>query len=87
MPARHILRIETRVSKPNAGEANEMSSSNTDKIKGRLKEAAGALTGDEKLKKEGQLDQAAAEVKETVAEVVDKAKELLGGGKKDKGDD
>ncbi|MDJ0866276.1 MAG: CsbD family protein [Myxococcota bacterium] len=63
-----------------------MGNATTDKVKGRLKEAAGALTGDEKLKKEGQLDQAAAEVKEAVGDVVDRAKELLGGGKKDKND-
>ncbi len=63
-----------------------MGSSTTDKVKGRIKEAAGALTGDAKLKKEGQLDQAAAEVKEAVGDVVDRAKELLGGGKKDKND-
>ena len=59
-----------------------MSSSTTDKLKGRLKEAAGALTGDEDLKKEGQLDQAAAKVKETVENVIDKAKDLVGGQKK-----
>ena len=60
-----------------------MASSTADKIKGRLKEAAGALTGDEELKKEGKLDQKAAEVKEGVEKVVDKAKDLLRG---DKGD-
>ena len=60
-----------------------MSSSTTDKLKGRLKEAAGALTGDEDLKKEGQLDQAIAKVKETVEKVIDKAKDLVGGQKKD----
>ena len=60
-----------------------MSSSTTDKLKGRLKEAAGALTGDEDLKKEGQLDQATAKVKETVEKVIDKAKDLVGGQKKD----
>ena len=59
-----------------------MSSSTTDKLKGRLKEAAGALTGDEDLKKEGQLDQTAAKVKETVENVIDKAKDLVGGQKK-----
>ena len=59
-----------------------MSGSTTDKIKGRVKEAAGALTGDKQLKKEGQLDQAAADVKETVENVVDAAKDLLGGKKK-----
>jgi uncharacterized protein YjbJ (UPF0337 family) len=58
-----------------------MAGSTADKVKGRLKEAAGALTGDDKLKKEGKRDQAAAEVKETVENVVDKAKEILGGGK------
>ena len=48
--------------------------------KGRLKEAAGALTGYEDLKKEGQLDQEAAVVKESV--VIDKAKDLVGCQKK-----
>ena len=60
-----------------------MSSSTTDKLKGRLKEAAGALTGDEDLKKEGQLDQTTAKIKETVEKVIDKAKDLVGGQKKD----
>lgn len=64
-----------------------MGSSTTDKVKGRIKEAAGALTGDKKLKQEGQLDQAAGEVKEAFEEVVDKTKELLGGRKKAKEDE
>lgn len=58
-----------------------MSSAKVDKIKGRLKEAAGALTGDEKLKAEGKLDQAAADVKEAVEEAVDKVSDLLTGKK------
>ena len=58
-----------------------MSSASTDKFKGRMKEAAGALTGDEKLKREGQADQAAAEVKESVSKMVDKAKDMLSGKK------
>ena len=58
-----------------------MSSSTTDKLKGRLKEAAGVLTGDEDLKKEGHLDQTTAKVKETVEKVIDKAKDLVGGQK------
>ena len=56
-----------------------MSTSKTDKIKGRIKEAAGALTGDQDLKTEGQLDQAAADVKETVEKIVDKAKDFITG--------
>ena len=34
-----------------------MSSGTKDKVKGRVKEAAGALTGDKKLKNEGKADQ------------------------------
>lgn len=52
--------------------------------KGRLKEAGGALTGDEDLKAEGKLDQAAAAVKdaaegvkEKVADAVDAVKDKL----------
>jgi uncharacterized protein YjbJ (UPF0337 family) len=56
-----------------------MGSAKSDKVKGRLKEAAGALAGDEKLKRSGKLDQAAGEVKETAEKVVDKTKELLRG--------
>ena len=39
-------------------------SGTVDKAKGRIKEAAGALTGDRKLKREGQIDQAAGDVKD-----------------------
>jgi uncharacterized protein YjbJ (UPF0337 family) len=35
-----------------------MSSGTTDKLKGRVKEAAGALTDDDDLKKAGKADQA-----------------------------
>ena len=34
-----------------------MTSGKTDELKGRVKEAAGALTDDKKLKREGQADQ------------------------------
>lgn len=37
-----------------------------DEIKGRIKEGAGALTGDEDLKREGKTDQASASVKEKI---------------------
>ena len=58
-----------------------MSSAKVDKAKGRLEEAAGALTGDEKLKAEGQLDQAAADVKEADEKAVDKVSDALTGKK------
>ena len=41
-------------------------SGTTDKIKGRVKEAVGVLTDDEKLKNEGKLDQAVGKIKQTV---------------------
>lgn len=56
-----------------------MSSGTSDKAKGRLKEAAGALTGDRKLKGEGKLDQVAGKVKDAAEKVVDKAKDLVKG--------
>jgi uncharacterized protein YjbJ (UPF0337 family) len=55
-----------------------MGSGTIDKAKGRAKEAAGALTGDKKLKTEGKLDQATGKVKEVVDRVADKAKRTLG---------
>jgi uncharacterized protein YjbJ (UPF0337 family) len=40
----------------------------TDELKGRAKEAAGALTDDDDLKREGKQDQAAGEVKNKLRE-------------------
>jgi uncharacterized protein YjbJ (UPF0337 family) len=47
----------------------------TDTIKGRVKEAVGIVTNDQKLKDEGRVDQAVGKVKKTVEQVIDKAKE------------
>jgi uncharacterized protein YjbJ (UPF0337 family) len=49
-------------------------SGTTDVIKGRVKEAVGALTNDQGLKDEGKLDQTAGKIKEGVARVIDQAK-------------
>lgn len=54
-----------------------MSSGTADKAKGRVKEAAGALAGDKKLKNEGKLDQVTGKIKDAVETVVDKAKDAL----------
>jgi uncharacterized protein YjbJ (UPF0337 family) len=54
-------------------------SGKTDKIKGRVKEAAGAITGDDKLRREGKIDQAVGKTKEAVEKVVDKTKKLIEG--------
>lgn len=48
--------------------------SNLDDAKGRLKEGAGDLTGDEDLQREGKTDQAAGKVKEGVDKVKDALK-------------
>ena len=50
---------------------------NTDQAKGRVKEAAGDLTGNEKLKSEGKADQAAGDAKKVVSDVADKAEEII----------
>ncbi len=61
-----------------------MTSGKTDELKGRVKEAAGALTGDKKLKQEGKTDQVVGKIKQNldkaadqVAKVVDKVKDAL----------
>lgn len=51
-----------------------MTNEKFDDMKGRVKEAAGDITNDDELKREGQVDQAAAKVKKTVGDVVDKVK-------------
>ena len=52
-------------------------SGTSDKIKGRLKEAVGALTNDQRLKDEGKLDQATGKVKDVVERVIDKTKNVV----------
>ena len=47
----------------------------TDKIKGRIKEAVGALTDDDTLKREGQRDQAVGEVKEAAERAAEKVQD------------
>ena len=54
-----------------------MSDGTADETKGRLKEAAGDLTGDQELKDEGKVDRASGKVKDAVGGVADKAKDVL----------
>ncbi|MGI8802338.1 MAG: CsbD family protein [Solirubrobacteraceae bacterium] len=51
-----------------------MTDKHVDEAKGRVKEAAGAITGDDELKREGKGDQAVASVKDAVDGVADKVK-------------
>lgn len=48
-----------------------MTDKHIDEAKGRVKEAAGDLTGDRSLKNEGKVDQARATVKDKVDKVAD----------------
>ena len=50
---------------------------NTDDAKGRIKEAAGALTDDQDLKNEGKADRAAGAIKEKVGEAKDKVEDAV----------
>ncbi len=52
----------------------------TDKAKGRVKEAAGALAGDRSLKREGKIDQLVGSVKEAVGSAVDTVRDAITGG-------
>jgi len=46
-------------------------------VKGRVKEAAGALTDDDRLRTEGKVDQAKGKVKEAIDKVADKTKDAI----------
>jgi uncharacterized protein YjbJ (UPF0337 family) len=50
---------------------------NKDEAQGRVKEAAGDLTGDKDLQREGKTDQAAGKAKDAVDSAADKVKGLL----------
>jgi uncharacterized protein YjbJ (UPF0337 family) len=50
---------------------------NKDDAKGRVKEAAGDLTGDKDLQREGKVDQAGGKVKDGVEKATDKMKDAL----------
>jgi uncharacterized protein YjbJ (UPF0337 family) len=51
--------------------------SNKDDIKGRVKEAAGDLTDNKDLEREGKVDQAAGKVKDKAGDAVDAIKDKL----------
>lgn len=51
---------------------------NKDDAKGRIKEAAGDLTGDGDLKREGKVDRATGAVKDGAEKVSDKVKDAVG---------
>jgi uncharacterized protein YjbJ (UPF0337 family) len=50
-------------------------SGKTDQAKGRIKEAAGAITDDDKLRREGKTDQVVGKVKEAAEKTIDKVRD------------
>jgi uncharacterized protein YjbJ (UPF0337 family) len=54
-----------------------MTAHEAEDMKGRAKEAVGDITGDEKLKREGKIDQASAATKDAVDKVADKVKDAV----------
>jgi uncharacterized protein YjbJ (UPF0337 family) len=52
-------------------------SGKTDIVKGRIKEAAGVLTGNDKLREQGKTDQAVGKAKQTVQKAADKVKKVV----------
>ena len=52
-------------------------SGKTDEVKGRIKEAAGALIGNDKLREEGKTDQAVGKVKQVAEKAVEEVKEVV----------
>jgi uncharacterized protein YjbJ (UPF0337 family) len=54
-----------------------MSGHKTEDLKGRLKEAAGDLTGDKALKREGRIDQGSAAIKRQLDKATDAIKDVV----------
>ena len=52
-------------------------SAKTDVVKGRLKETAGTLTGNDDLRAEGKTDQAVGRVKQVAEKAVDKVAKAI----------
>ncbi len=54
-----------------------MGDGTTDEAKGRVKEAAGDISGDDELKREGKVDRATGTVKDKVGDASDKVKDAI----------
>ena len=52
-------------------------SGTTDDLKGRAKQAAGAVTGDESLEREGRMDRATGAIKDAAEDVKDKVEDAV----------
>ena len=59
------------------GYRDSMGNEKMEDLKGRAKEAAGDLTDNDDLKREGKVDQASSKVMEVVGDVADKVKDAV----------
>lgn len=55
----------------------DKASNTADKVKGKIKEAAGKVTGNERLEAEGKADQAAGDVKQAGEKAKDTVKDVF----------
>jgi uncharacterized protein YjbJ (UPF0337 family) len=77
MPALTSCAISVTLGKIIRRTGDVVMSGKGDEFKGRVKEAAGALTDDKKLKREGKIDQAAGKTKQAAEKAVDKVKRAV----------
>jgi len=56
-------------------------SGKAEEMKGRVKESAGVLTGNQKLKDTGRTDEASGKIKQALTRSVDKVKNVVKGRK------
>ncbi|WP_330932528.1 CsbD family protein [Spiractinospora alimapuensis] len=59
--------------------SEEKNQSKVEQVKGKLKEAAGNVTGDERLRNEGRTEQAKGQLRETKEDVKDSVKGAVDG--------
>jgi uncharacterized protein YjbJ (UPF0337 family) len=61
------------------GKEINIMSGKAEEVKGRVKEAAGVVTNDERLKHEGKVDQASGKIKQATEKVVNKIRDTVRG--------
>src|SRR5580700_7478145 len=66
-----------RVFTTTSSNRSHLMSGTTDMVKGRLKEAAGAVTGNDELRTEGKTDQAIGKIKQVAEKAVDKVEQAV----------
>jgi uncharacterized protein YjbJ (UPF0337 family) len=65
------------VTQQSLGKGVTIMSGKSDVVKGRIKEAAGALTGNDKLRAKGKADQVVGKAKQAVQKVADTVKKAM----------